>query len=61
MSGVPAWGLEDGRGDYAVAVCTGQVRGDWKEQGPFSSKEVEDEQHSSKARNGKEEINLVTG
>lgn len=51
MSGVPACGLED-----AVDVCTGQVRGDQKEWDPFSSKNVEDRQDSSKARNGNEEI-----
>lgn len=53
--------IDGWEGEDVVAVCTGQVGGDWKEQNLFSSKKIEDGQDSLKAENGKGEINPVSG
>lgn len=37
-------------GEDVVAICTGQVEGDWKEQDTFSSKEKEGGHDSLKAK-----------
>lgn len=68
QGGQSVWGscLLGGGGEVggvrAVAACLEQIGGHWKEQDSVSSsKEAGGGQDSSKARNGKEEINPVPG